>query len=138
MARRGREWSLLRDVDAALRVVPAVLSRLGTGEGENRGEFGGSAYLRLLFGYPADAPAEEVRPFDPARFVDPAARAALLERLRRDGAVSDYLLRLRRADGAPLWIEVTGQAQPGPTPDTLQVDALLRDAAVLGNAVARR
>ena len=37
-------------------------------------------------------------PFDPARFVDPAARAALLERLRRDGAVSDYLLRLRRAD----------------------------------------
>src|SRR5688572_1754160 len=68
-------------------------------------------YLRLLFGYPADAPAEDVRPFDPARFVDPAARVALLERLRRDGAVSDYLLRLRRADGVPLWIEVTGQAQ---------------------------
>jgi len=86
-------------------------------------------YLRLLFGYPADAAAEDVRPFDPARFVDPAARAALLERLRRDGAVSDYLLRLRRADGAPLWIEVTGQAQPGPTPDTLQVDALLRDVS---------
>ena len=86
-------------------------------------------YLRLLFGYPADAPAEDVRPFDPARFVDPAARAALLERLRRDGAVSDYLLRLRRADDVPLWIEVTGQAQPGPEADTLQVDALLRDVS---------
>jgi signal transduction histidine kinase len=86
-------------------------------------------YLRLLFGYPADAPAADVRPFDPARFVDPAARTALLERLRRDGAVSDYLLRLRRADGAPLWIEVTGQAQPGPTPESLQVDALLRDVS---------
>ena len=86
-------------------------------------------FLRLLFGYPADAAAADVRPFDPDRFVDPAARVALLDCLRRDGGVTDYLLRLRRADGAPLWIEVTGQAQPGPTPDVLQVDALLRDVS---------
>jgi signal transduction histidine kinase/CheY-like chemotaxis protein len=102
---------------------------LGTLSGSGSTTTAANPYLRLLFGYPADAPAEDVRPFDPARFVDPAARTALLERLRRDGAVSDYLLRLRRADGAPLWIEVTGQAQPGPTPDSLQVDALLRDVS---------
>jgi signal transduction histidine kinase len=86
-------------------------------------------FLRLLFGYPADAPASDVRPFDPDRFVDPAARVALLDCLRRDGAVTDYLLRLRRADEQPVWIEVTGQARPGPDADTLFVDALLRDVS---------
>ena len=118
----GRVRALLRD---GARGRPPRDARPTTGSTTSAA----NPYLRLLFGYPADAAAEDVRPFDPARFVDPAARAALLERLRRDGAVSDYLLRLRRADGAPLWIEVTGQRQPGPTPDTLQVDALLRDVS---------
>jgi signal transduction histidine kinase/CheY-like chemotaxis protein len=102
---------------------------LGTLSDDGSTTTAANPYLRLLFGYPADAPAADVRPFDPARFVDPAARAALLDRLRRDGAVTDYLLRLRRADGVPLWIEVTGQAQPGPEPRTLLVDALLRDVS---------
>ena len=49
-------------------------------------------------------------PFDPDRFVDPQARVALLERLTTDGSVNDYLLRLRRADGNPVWVELTARA----------------------------
>jgi signal transduction histidine kinase len=86
-------------------------------------------HLKLLFGYAADTPSGQVRPFDPSGFVDPQARDALLERLARDGAVSDYLLRLRRADGAPLWVEVTAHAQRAGTESGLQVDALLRDVS---------
>ena len=55
-------------------------------------------HLKLMFGYAPETPEAEVRPFDPARFVDPQARDAFLERLATDGAVTDYLLRLRRAD----------------------------------------
>ena len=51
-----------------------------------------------MFGFAADTPQEEVRPFEPERFVDPQARDGFVERLQRDGAVTDYLLRLRRAD----------------------------------------
>jgi signal transduction histidine kinase/CheY-like chemotaxis protein len=86
-------------------------------------------HLKLLFGWAADTPTAEIRPFDPERFVDPAARAALMERLARDGAVSDFLLRLRRVDETPLWIEVTANARPGPAAGVLEVDALLRDVS---------
>jgi len=54
-------------------------------------------FLKLMFGYAADTPQDEVRPFDPERFVDPQARDGFVERLQRDGAITDYLLRLRRA-----------------------------------------
>ena len=68
-------------------------------------------HLKLMFGYAADAPDKSVRPFDPDRFVDPQIRATLLERLERDGAVSDFLLRMRRADGQSMWVEVTAHAE---------------------------
>src|SRR5215217_3436820 len=55
-------------------------------------------FVKLMFGFAADTPGEEVRPFELERFVDPQARDLFVERLRRDGAVTDYLLRLRRAD----------------------------------------
>jgi two-component system NtrC family sensor kinase len=85
-------------------------------------------YLKLMFGFPGDAPAGDVRPFDADRFIDPQARAGFLERLGRDGAVSDYLLRLRRADGAAIWVEVTAQAERVPA-GTFRVDALMRDVS---------
>ena len=69
-------------------------------------------HLKLMFGYAAETPQADVRPFDAERFVDPQARDGFLERLRRDGAVTDYLLRLRRADGTPMWVEVTAHAEP--------------------------
>ena len=64
-----------------------------------------------MFGYAAETPAADVRPFEPERFVDPQARDGFVERLQRDGAVTDYLLRLRRADRTPIWVEVTARAE---------------------------
>src|SRR5215211_2917014 len=43
-------------------------------------------FLKLMFGFAADADPVEVRPFDPDRFVDPQAREQFLDRLQRDGA----------------------------------------------------
>ena len=60
-----------------------------------------------MFGHPPEADAKAVRPFEPERFVDPDARSVFFERLERDGAISDYILRLRRADDSPFWVEVT-------------------------------
>src|SRR5881394_435527 len=46
-------------------------------------------HLKLIFGYASDASDAEVCPFDLARFIDPQARVALLERLTSDGSVND-------------------------------------------------
>ena len=45
-------------------------------------------YLKLMFGYAAETPQEDVRPFELERFVDPQARDGFVERLRRDGAIT--------------------------------------------------
>ena len=82
-------------------------------------------HLKLMFGFPADSPEHEIRPFDIERFADPQARESFLERLRRDGAATDYLLRLRRADRSFMWVEVTAHAEPARR--GLRVDALMRD-----------
>jgi signal transduction histidine kinase len=82
-------------------------------------------YLKLMFGHPADTPEQEVQPFAADRFADPQARDSFVERLRRDGAATDYLLRLRRADRSFIWVEVTAHAEPSRR--GLRVDALMRD-----------
>jgi two-component system NtrC family sensor kinase len=51
-----------------------------------------------------------------------------IERLRAEGAVADHLLRLRRADGSPLWVELTARAEPDGL-SALRVEALLRDVS---------
>ncbi len=38
---------------------------------------------------------------------DPSEREALLERLRREGAVDEHEMALRRPDGAPLWVSAS-------------------------------
>ena len=85
-------------------------------------------HLKSIFGYPADTPEARLDPFAPDRFADPAARTAFLERLQCDGAVSDYLLRMRRVDGAPVWIEVTAHAELNAS-KALQLVALIRDVS---------
>jgi signal transduction histidine kinase len=87
-------------------------------------------HLKLMFGHAAETPSAEVLPFDHARFVDPQAREGFLERLERDGAVTDYLLRLRRADRSPAWIEVTAHAERvGTDHNETRVEALMRDVS---------
>ena len=68
-------------------------------------------------------------PFQLERFVDPRARTAFLERLDRDGRVSDYLLRLRRADDSAVWVEVTGQLNQVSKKGSLRFEALVRDVS---------
>jgi len=86
-------------------------------------------HLKLIFGYGNEAPEADVRPFDLDRFVDPQARIALVERLTADGAVNDYLLRLRRADGSAVWIELTAAADLLPDGGELRIEALVRDVS---------
>jgi signal transduction histidine kinase len=84
-------------------------------------------HLKLMFGYAAETPEHDVRPFEIERFADPQARASFVEQLRRDGAATDYLLRLRRADRSFMWVEVTAHAEA--SEDGLRVDALMRDVS---------
>ena len=86
-------------------------------------------HLKLMLGHPPEAEASAVRPFEPARFVDPQARSAFLERLERDGAVTDYLLRLRRADDTPFWAEVTAHLEQGAEGNDGRLAALMRDVS---------
>jgi signal transduction histidine kinase/CheY-like chemotaxis protein len=85
-------------------------------------------YLKLMFGFAGDTAAPEVRPFEVDRFVDPQARDQFLDRLKRDGAVTDYLLRLRRADRSLVWIEVTAHAETI-AGDQVRIEALMRDVS---------
>jgi signal transduction histidine kinase len=86
-------------------------------------------HLKLIFGHGGETPEADVRPFDRERFVDPQARVALVERLTTDGSVSDYLLRLRRADQTAVWVEVTARADAPSADGTLRVEAIVRDVS---------
>ena len=86
-------------------------------------------HVKLMFGYGSETPEQDVRPFDRERFVDPQARVALLERLTTDGAVANYLLRLRRADQAAVWVEVTGHADRPVDDGSVRIEALIRDVS---------
>ena len=84
-------------------------------------------HLKLMFGFDPDQPDGAVQPFAADRFVDEQARADFIARLRRDGAVSNYLIRLRRADDSPMWVEVTATLHAADDPPRL--DALVRDVS---------
>jgi PAS domain S-box-containing protein len=86
-------------------------------------------HLKQLFGYPADTPQTEVMPFAPERFVDPDARATLVSQLFDDLAVTNYLLRMRRLNGSPVWVEVTARARRSRDGGLLRMEALMRDVS---------
>jgi signal transduction histidine kinase len=137
MAKRGYFSPTAAEALARLFEVVHEGVYLGTLHADRSDTVAANPHLKLMFGFPADADDHDVRPFDPDRFVDPQMRATLLDRLSRDGAVSNFLLRLRRADDALLWVEVTAHAERpnDDAPDAaglrapLQIDALLRDVS---------
>src|SRR5258705_7676870 len=102
---------------------------IGTIAPESTTTIAANPHLKLIFGFDSESPEREVRPFDPDRFVDPQARIALVERLATDGSVKDYLMRLRRADGNPVWVELTARADAPAEDQTLRIEALVRDVS---------
>jgi two-component system NtrC family sensor kinase len=85
-------------------------------------------HVKLIFGFPAETPEADVKAFTAARFADPAARVAFLQRLAMDGAVTDYLLRMRRVDGGAVWVEVTARAEESDN-GHVHIEALVRDVS---------
>ena len=102
---------------------------IGTIGLESTATIAANPHLKLIFGFPSETPEETVRPFDRDSFVDPQARLSFVERLTTDGAVADYLLRLRRADDTAVWVEVTGRADPAAEDGSLRIEALVRDVS---------
>jgi signal transduction histidine kinase/CheY-like chemotaxis protein len=86
-------------------------------------------FLRIMLGYPPGTPEASLRPFEPDRFTDEGARTVFIDRLARDGAVTDYLLRLRRADDAVVWVEVTASAAVLESSGQVRIEALMRDVS---------
>ena len=101
----------------------------GTGEGCAGETLAANPHLKLILGYPPETLEQDVLPFAPERFVDAAARTAFLNRLSNDGSVTDYLLRLRRRDGDPVWVEVTARTDHDGRGASLRVEALVRDVS---------
>ena len=102
---------------------------LGTLDGDTGTTLAANPHLKLMLGFAPEVDASDVRPFERARFVDPEARAAFIEQLSRDGAVTDYLVRLRRADESPLWVEVTANLDAPASGSSSHIQALLRDVS---------
>src|SRR5437667_7293424 len=102
---------------------------IGTIGPDSSSTIAANPHLKLIFGYASEENEADVRPFDRERFVDPQARVALLERLTTDGSVNDYLLRLRRADGNAVWVELTARADPGREDHAVRIEGLVRDVS---------
>ena len=117
------------EADAFARLFESVHEGvyIGAIAAESSSTLSANPYLKLIFGYAAETPTADVCPFAIERFVDPQAREAFIERLQRDRSVTDYLLRLRRADRTPIWVEVTARADV--SDDGLRVEALMRDVS---------
>jgi signal transduction histidine kinase/CheY-like chemotaxis protein len=87
-----------------------------------------NAYLKAMLGLPGETAEQDVHPLAAERFLDPAGRQALVDLLVAEGAVASYLLRLRRADRSPIWVEITARADEIGT-GGIRIEALLRDVS---------
>ncbi len=125
--------SHLQRANAFARLFEAVhegvyIGSLNTRGGDSR-TTAANPHLKVMFGYPQDVGDQDVDPFAEARFTDAAARTAFVRRLTSEGAVTDYLLRLRRGDGSAVWVEVTARAEAAPGEGLLHIEALIRDVS---------
>jgi two-component system NtrC family sensor kinase len=96
-------------------------------DGTDAATLAANPHLRLIFGWSYEVADSDVRPLDPARFVDEKARIEFLHQLARDGIAPAYMLRLRRLDGTAMWVEITARAEPLAETGTLRVEAVMRD-----------
>jgi signal transduction histidine kinase len=117
--------------DAFARLFEAVhegvyIGRLGP---RNSSTLAANPHLKLMFGYSPDVADARIQPFETPRFIDPQARAAFINRLASDGAVTDYLLRLRRVDHSTVWVEVTAHADTASSDGSVRIGALVRDVS---------
>jgi signal transduction histidine kinase len=122
--------TLSANVEAFARLFEAVHEGvyIGAIHGPDTRTVAANPHLKLMFGFAADTPEADVRPFEADRFMDPLAREGFIARLQRDGAVTDYLLRLRRADRVAIWVEVTAHAEPRDE-GGVHIEALMRDVS---------
>jgi PAS domain S-box-containing protein len=122
-----------RRADAFARLFEAVHEGvfIGTLASDPRGAKGKTLavnpHLKAVLGYATETKDQDVTPFSPERFIDQPARTAFISRLVSEGSVTDYLLRLRRIDGEPVWVEVTARAEGAPRGDSMHVEALIRN-----------
>ncbi len=102
---------------------------IGTFGARRTSTIAANPHLKLIFGFGAETPETDIRPFDEDRFVDADARTAFGEQLTTNGSVNDYLLRLRRADQSVVWVEVTARADRPAADGSLRIEALVRDVS---------
>ena len=102
---------------------------LGTLDSHTTTTLAANPHLKLMLGFDTSESHEAVKPFAKDRFVDQRTHSAFISQLRRDGAVSDYLLRLRRADNSSIWVEVTATLHQSAHAGPARFDALLRDVS---------
>ena len=125
--------SHLQRANAFARLFEAVHEGVYIGALSTRGgastTTAANPHLKVMFGHAEDVRDQDVVPFADERFSDPAARAAFVRRLESEGAVTDYLLRLRRDDGSAVWVEVTARAEASTDEGMLHVEALIRDVS---------
>src|SRR4030095_16219994 len=129
-AERPRNEASLSETPAFARLFEAVHEGvyIGAVTPDATTTVSANPHLKLMFGFAADTPEGDIRPFDADRFVDPQARDAFVARLQRDGSLTDYLLRLRRADNVAIWVEVTAHAESDET-GGVRIEALMRDVS---------
>jgi two-component system NtrC family sensor kinase len=128
--KRGAEGAERQEIEAFARLFEAVHEGvyIGAIHAHETRTASANPHLKLMLGFAADTPEHDVRPFDAERFVDPQAREGFIARLQRDGSITDYLLRLRRADRVAIWVEVTAHAE-SPEPGVVRIEALVRDVS---------
>ncbi|HUR35553.1 MAG TPA: ATP-binding protein [Vicinamibacterales bacterium] len=98
---------------------------IGTVGPDGTSTIAANPHVKLILGYGNEAPDAEVRLLDPEHFHDTQSRTTLLERLAREGSVVNYVVRLKRADQASIWVEVTARAERDR--GGLRVEAIVRD-----------
>lgn len=81
--------------------IPMVISRMCDGKILYANE-----RLGLTFGLPSQ---QSIGRKTPEFYEDPADRQVLLDLLKRDGYVSNYEVRAKKADGTPFWVVVSLQ-----------------------------